>query len=106
MAEGTYRVVLVFRLTPGAADEELRRSRTPGSFPDRLAQQPGFLGMELVKLDADRTMSVQAWASGAAWWAALAAVREQGAGAGGPTILEERVLYAGEVVHHRAASGA
>lgn len=53
------------------ADEELSRSEEPGSFPDLLAQQPGFTGMELVKISENRTMSVQSWTTPEAWWAGL-----------------------------------
>lgn len=97
----TYKVVLLFNLTLGAADEELRRSREPDSFPNRLAKQPGFVQMELVKVDEDRTMSIQTWDSANSWWTALEATKSE------PTavspareeILLSREFYAGEVAH-------
>ncbi|MCB9672974.1 MAG: antibiotic biosynthesis monooxygenase, partial [Alphaproteobacteria bacterium] len=95
-------VVLVFQLQPGTADEELRRSQEPGSFPDVLSRQPGFLEMDLVRLDDQRTMSVQAWSSQAAWWAALQAAREGTAARDQPTILVERSFFGGDVVHRAA----
>ena len=71
-----YKVVLVFHLTPGAADEELRRSQEPDSFPALLAQQPGFVEMDLVKINEEKTMSIQTWQAEQYWWQALEAVKK------------------------------
>ena len=72
-----YKVVLLFDLVEGMADEELKRSQEENSFPNLLAQQPGFVSYELVKVNESKTMSIQTWATEQAWWAALAAAREQ-----------------------------
>lgn len=70
-----YKVVLVFNLTKGSADEEIRRSKEVNSFPTLLSQQHGFLGMELVKINEEKTMSVQTWATEKDWWSALETVK-------------------------------
>lgn len=70
-----YKVVLVFNLTKGSADEELRRSHEADSFPNLLAKQPGFITMELVKINEEKTMSVQTWQSERDWWTALETVK-------------------------------
>lgn len=96
---GDYKVVLVFHLKDGAADEELRRSAEPESFPRRLARQPGLVAIELIKLDDARTMSVQTWRSAKDWWTALDAVR--GMPPSAPQredILISRDFYGGEVI--------
>src|ERR1700756_492456 len=70
-----FKVVLTFNLKPGAADEELRRSRQSFSFPNMLARQPGCERIELIKVNDDRTLSVQTWTSQRDWWTALEAVK-------------------------------
>ena len=97
---GAYKVVLVFNLTAGSADEELRRSASEDSFPNRLSRQPGFLSMELVKVGAERTLSIQTWASDRAFFSALEAVKAQPASALLPSenILVSREFFGGEVV--------
>lgn len=72
-----YKVVLIFDLVEGMADEELKRSQEENSFPNLLAQQPGFVSYELVKINESKTLSIQTWATEQAWWAALGAAREQ-----------------------------
>lgn len=99
-AESVYRVVLVFDLQPGQADEELRRSRREGSVPDLLSRQPGFVDMELVKVSEDRTMSLQTWRRPEDWLAALSLLRQSAPGSE-PSILVERTFYGGEVVDRR-----
>ena len=71
----SYKVVLVFNLTEGSANEEIRRSKEANSFPTLLSQQNGFLGMELVKINEEKTMSVQTWATEKDWWTALETVK-------------------------------
>jgi hypothetical protein len=96
-----YKVVLVFNLKPGSADEELRRSARENSFPNRLAREPGCLGLELVKLSADRTMSIQTWRSERDWWTALNTVKqaqESSPEAAADNILESRDFFGGAVV--------
>lgn len=94
-----YKVVLVFNLKPGGADEELRRSAQPESFPSRLARQPGFVGLELVKVTAEQTMSIQTWRSERDWWTALEAVKSaQPSGPGADDILVSREFFAGTVM--------
>lgn len=70
-----YKVVLVFNLTKGSADEELRRSKEATSFPNMLAKQQGFIEMELVKINDEKTMSIQTWATEKDWWTALETVK-------------------------------
>jgi heme-degrading monooxygenase HmoA len=70
-----YKVVLVFNLTRGSADEELRRSKEETSFPNLLARQAGFIEMELVKINEEKTMSIQTWATEKDWWTALETVK-------------------------------
>jgi len=55
----SYKVVLVFNLQEGRAEEELKRSKEENSFPNLLAKQPGFIEMELVKINEEKTMSIQ-----------------------------------------------
>ena len=98
-----YKVVLVFNLKPGSADVELQRSGQPDSFPSRLAAQPGFLSLELVRASADRTLSIQTWRSERDWWAALQAVKGQQAAEAQDNILVSRDFFGGPVVaEHRA----
>lgn len=73
---GLYKVVLVFHLQQGKADEELRRSKEANSFPNLLARQPGFVALELVKVNEEKTMSVQTWQTEKDWWTALEAVKQ------------------------------
>ena len=70
-----YKVVLVFNLTKGSADEELRRSNEKASFPNMLAKQQGFIEMELVKITEEKTMSIQTWETEKDWWTALETVK-------------------------------
>lgn len=96
-----YKVVLLFTLKPGRAEEELRRSREAESFPMMLAQQPGFAGMELVRVNDDQTMSLQSWSSAEDWWAALDAVKSAIDDRGiddRESILVDRRVFAGPVV--------
>ncbi len=51
--------MLVFTLTKGSADAELHRSKEESSFPNMLAKQPGFIELELIKINDEKTMSVQ-----------------------------------------------
>ena len=102
-AEQKFKVVLTFHLKPGAADEELHRSRQSLSFPNMLAKQPGCESIELIKVSEDTTLSVQTWASQHAWWAALEAVkslREAGNTEDESTedILESRDYVGGSIV--------
>lgn len=102
-----FKVVLIFHLEPGQADEELRRSQEESSFPQDLARQPGFVEMQLVKIDENQTMSIQTWATSQDWWAALDAVRRDSADGSAaedrPSILVSRDFHAGPVVHQLAA---
>jgi heme-degrading monooxygenase HmoA len=70
-----YKVVLVFNLTKSSADEEHKRSKEETSFPNLLARQPGFIEMELVKINEEKTMSIQTWATEKDWWKALETVK-------------------------------
>ena len=104
VSEGTglYKVVLVFDLKPGSADEELRRSVEPTSFPALLSQQPGFVELELVKVSPDRTLSIQTWQSEPAFFAALEAVkRARDAAPVREDILVSRQFFAGTLVARR-----
>jgi hypothetical protein len=99
-----YKVVLVFNLKPGLADEELRRSARENSFPNRLAREPGCIGLELVKVSADRTMSIQTWRSERDWWTALNAVKQAQDGSpevAADSILVSRDFFGGSVVDWR-----
>ena len=71
-----YKVVLIFNLQEGKADEELNRSKMENSFPNLLAKQPGFIELELVKINEEKTMSIQTWKREKDWWAALEAVKK------------------------------
>jgi heme-degrading monooxygenase HmoA len=93
-----YRVVLVFHLKPGQADEELRRSLREESFPKRLKRQPGCISLELVKIGEDKTMSVQIWSSAQHWWSALEAAKQApNGGTAEETILVSRDFFGGSV---------
>jgi len=71
-----YKVVLIFNLQQGKADEELYRSKEETSFPNLLAKQPGFIELELVKINDEKTMSIQTWQTEKDWWNALEAVKK------------------------------
>ncbi len=109
MSPSPYKVVLVFDLKPGTAEEELRRSREAGSFPRRLSAQPGFMEMELVKVSDERTMSVQTWSAAEDWWAALETVKAEADRTPDDgkheTILVSREFFAGSLVETLAAAG-
>ncbi len=72
-----YKVVLVFNLTKGSADEELLRSKEETSFPNMLAKQQGFIELELIKINDEKTMSIQTWETEKDWWTALETVKSQ-----------------------------
>lgn len=105
--EEPFKVVLVFHLLPDSADEEMRRSLEPDSFPSQLARQPGFVGMELVKVSEDRTMSLQTWRGPGDWWAALDAVKRAASERADdkPSILVSRDFFAGTVIREIAGHG-
>jgi heme-degrading monooxygenase HmoA len=58
------------------ASEELRRSKEENSFPNLLTRQPGFVELELIKINDEKTMSVQTWESEQHWWTALETVKK------------------------------
>lgn len=99
-----YKVILIFNLKDGQADEELKRSSEANSFPNMLAQQPGFIELELVKVDASKTMSIQTWETERDWWNALGAVKqiqsEMPDKQHRETILESRDFIGGQVARH------
>ena len=105
----SYKVVLVFDLVEGLADEELRRSQEEDSFPNLLAAQPGFREFELVKVNESKTLSIQTWETEKDWWQALETVRQQAAStAADPpreNILISRDFLGGWVKAHRAVGG-
>lgn len=94
-----YKVVAIFELSPGTADEEVRRSLEVDGTPRRLAGQPGFISAEVVRIDDDHTMSVQTWESPEACWAALQVVQSQPDPRGPQeSILVSREFHAGLVL--------
>ena len=97
-----YKVILIFTLAKGMADEELRRSGEPDSFPNILAKQEGFVSLELVKIDDDKTMSVQTWQSPQHWWKALEATKNRSAAINvnppRANILVSRDFFGGTIV--------
>ena len=102
-SQAGFKVVLIFNLKPGCADEELRRSSRDDSFPSRLARQPGFVEMDLVKVNEERTMSIQTWRSASDWWGALNSVKAEPAKEQleTETILVSRDFFAGEIIARR-----
>lgn len=98
--DSSFKVVLIFNLKPGTADEELRRSGLDDSFPRKLSRQPGFESMDLVKLDDQQTMSIQSWETPQAWWKALETVKssQEEGDEDQESILVSRDFYAGSVV--------
>lgn len=102
-----YKVVLVFNLTKGKADEELNRSKEETSFPNQLAMQPGFIEIELVKINEEKTMSIQTWASEKDWWTALETVKNNRENAGTAdsreNILVSREILNGSIRMHNFA---
>lgn len=97
-----YKVVLVFTLKEGQADEELKRSAETDSFPNMLTKQPGFVALELVKIGDSQTMSIQTWENEQAWWQALESVKAAQADMphkqDRPSILESRDFFGGKIV--------
>jgi hypothetical protein len=104
-----YKVVLVFNLQKGMADEELKRSKDSGSFPNLLAMQPGFIELELIKISDEKTMSIQTWQTEKDWWIALEAVKKiiENSLAGGEreNILVSRDFFNG-YIHARLPKGS
>lgn len=100
-----YKVVLVFNLTKGSADEELRRSNEATSFPNMLAKQQGFIEMELVKINDEKTMSIQTWATEKDWWTALETVKNMRSKSGHDStrenILVSREFLNGHIKVHK-----
>lgn len=100
-----YKVVMVFNLTKGSAEEELKRSVEETGFPNMLAQQHGFIEMELVKINEEKTMSIQTWETEEHWWAALGKVKnlreKSGQGNTRENILISRELLNGYVKVHK-----
>ena len=100
-----YKVVLVFNLKTGSADEELRRSNESTSFPNMLAKHQGFIEMELVKINEEKTMSIQTWKTEKDWWTALEAVKntreKSGQDGTRENILESREFLNGYIKAHR-----
>jgi heme-degrading monooxygenase HmoA len=99
-----YKVILIFNLKVDQADEELKRSSEADSFPNMLAQQPGFTELELVRVDANKTMSIQTWETERDWWNALEAVKqlqsEMPKKQQRESILESRDFIGGQVARH------
>lgn len=102
-----YKVVLIFNLTEGSADEELRRSKEESSFPSMLTQQSGFIELELVKISDDKTMSIQTWKTEKHWQVALKNVielqKEAFKGQARENILVSRDFFGGYIQVHRIA---
>ncbi len=103
-----FKVVMVFNLTEGSADEELRRANEPAGFASMLARQAGFIDMDLVKINADKTMSIQTWASEGHWWSALEIVKnireKSGKDSARPNILVSREFLHGYVSVHKTGT--
>jgi heme-degrading monooxygenase HmoA len=97
-----YKVILTFNLKDSQANEEIKRSNEKDSFPNMLARQPGFVELELVKVNDSKTMSIQTWETEQDWWRALEAVKQ--AQETMPekqqrqSILESRDFVAGHIV--------
>ena len=104
-----YKVILVFNLTKGSADEELKRSQEETSFPNMLAKRHGFIEMELVKINEEKTMSVQTWETEKDWWAALETVKNirehSGQDSTRENILVSREFLNGHINVHRVRKG-
>jgi heme-degrading monooxygenase HmoA len=103
-----YKVVLIFNLTTGSADEEMNRSNEESSFPNLLAKQPGFIEMELVKVNEEKTMSIQTWATQKDWWMALESVKNSrevgGTNDSRENILVSREFLGGPIKMHARTS--
>jgi heme-degrading monooxygenase HmoA len=56
-----YKVVSVFKLKPGMAEEELQRCKSADSMLNILKTMPGFINYEVVKLNEDSTLTIQTW---------------------------------------------
>lgn len=93
-----YKVVLVFNLIKGSADEELRRSNEETSFPNMLAKQQGFVEMELVKVNDEKTMSIQTWETEKDWWTALESVKSI-SGRSGQDSTRENILVSRDLLN-------
>jgi len=69
-----FRVINVFKLRPGTAGQEIERSRDAGSILNRLKSEPGFVSYEVVKLNDDSILTIQAWDSKVSFGRAIAKV--------------------------------
>ena|ERR1700758_5473140 len=56
-----FKLVTVFTLHTGKADEEIERCKSPDSLSNILKTFPGFISYELVKVNEESTMAIQTW---------------------------------------------
>ncbi|HWY38406.1 MAG TPA: antibiotic biosynthesis monooxygenase family protein [Bacteroidia bacterium] len=58
-----YKIIAVFKLQPGKADEEIERCKSADSLLNTLRTFPGFISYEVVKMNEESTMTIQTWRS-------------------------------------------
>jgi hypothetical protein len=95
-----YKIVNIFKLVPGKADEEVERVRDSQSMLNLLKAHPGFISYEVVKLGEDSTMTIQSWHSRAHFGQAIGKVNaaREALVAGRENLLVSRESFSGEVV--------
>jgi heme-degrading monooxygenase HmoA len=91
----TYKVIAIFKVTPGKVDEELRRGRLT---LEVLREQPGFIAYEAVRTGDDGVIVLQTWQTKEQFQKAMAFASQRRAAANEETIISSREFYAGEVV--------
>lgn len=96
----SYRVINVFKLKPGAADQEIERCHDRESMLNRLKVEPGFISYEVVKLSEDSIATIQAWVSAAMFGRAIAKVSAAHANSAGgrESLAVSREGFSGNVV--------
>ena len=56
-----FKIIAVFTLQPGKANEEIERCKSESSLLNTLKTFPGFISYEVVKINEDSTMTIQTW---------------------------------------------
>ncbi|MGZ4036004.1 MAG: hypothetical protein ACXVP4_14165 [Bacteroidia bacterium] len=57
----SYKIVSIFKLQTGKANEEIERCKSSDSLLNALKKFPGFISYEVVKISEDSTMTIQSW---------------------------------------------
>ena len=56
-----FKMIAVFTLHPGKANEEIERCKSESSLLNTLKTFPGFISYEVIKISEESTMTIQTW---------------------------------------------